>query len=69
MLFSVPTLKRMLEEQGFKVEDVISLGLDVQTILRYVKQFDPKMAENPLIHFLSDHHESLQKGLEKNTQS
>lgn len=65
MLFSVPTIKRLVEEMGFHVIDVVSLGLDVQTILRYVKTAEPPIANNPLIHFLSEQGQCIQDGLER----
>jgi cyclopropane fatty-acyl-phospholipid synthase-like methyltransferase len=65
MLFSIPTITSMIEAQGFQIIDTISLGLDIQTILRYVKTADPEIGDHPLVRFLSEHSQPLQEGLEK----
>ncbi len=64
MLFSLPTISRMLEEQGFSVVEVQSLGLDLQTVLRYFKTADPQVANHPVYRFLSEHGQPLQECLE-----
>ena len=63
-LFSVPTITRMLQEQGYVVEQIQSLGLDIPTILRYVQTADPAAAEHPLHRFLGEYGQPLQDCLE-----
>ena len=64
MLFSVPTITRMLEEQGYVVEEVQSLGLDIQTVLRYVKTAGSAAVGHPVFKFLEQHSQPLQECLE-----
>ncbi len=63
-LFSVPTITRMLEEQGYSVEEVQSLGLDIPTVLRYLETADQHAVEHPVFRFLSEHGQPLQDCLE-----
>jgi 2-polyprenyl-3-methyl-5-hydroxy-6-metoxy-1,4-benzoquinol methylase len=64
MLFSLPTITRMLEEQGFVVVEVESLGLDLPTVLRYIKTNSPEMADHALVRFLTEYSQPLQDCLE-----
>ncbi len=64
MLFSLPTITRIIEEAGFSVVDTLSLGLDIQTVLRYTKDADAETAEHPVFKFLTEHGQALQEGLE-----
>ena len=63
-LFSVPTITRILEEQGYSVEEVQSLGLDIPTVLRYLETADQHAVEHPVLRFLSEHGQPLQDCLE-----
>ncbi|MEE3258130.1 MAG: class I SAM-dependent methyltransferase [Candidatus Latescibacterota bacterium] len=64
MLFSLPTIRRMLEDQGYEVVAEESLGLDIQTILRYVQTSDPALSDHPVFRFLREHGQPLQDCIE-----
>jgi 2-polyprenyl-3-methyl-5-hydroxy-6-metoxy-1,4-benzoquinol methylase len=64
MLFSLSTITRMITEAGFSIIDVQSLGLDIQTVLRYMKAADPQSGEHPVFNFISEHGQTLQDALE-----
>ena len=64
MLFSLPTISRMLEKNGFEVVDACSLGLDIATVLRYMRTETPEVENHPLYQFVAEYGQLLQDGIE-----
>ena len=69
MLFSQPLICRMLTESGFEVLETNSLGLDVATMLRYLSEADPVVADHPLYQFCVENQVGLQGYLESTHQA